>query len=72
MVRLHVPSSCFTLMDRMGSEPYWSITIGATINFDGDSDSDGTCKRTFAEIKHSQRENLKTFDFFSDVLNNLF
>ena len=36
-------------MGRMGTEPIlpvkWSVSTGTMINFDGDSDGDGTCKQ---------------------------
>ena len=43
------------LMGRMGTEPIlsikWSVSIDATINFDGDGDKDGdgTCKQAFRQ-----------------------
>ena len=49
-----VPMVSVRLRDRMGTEPIvsvkWTVTIGTTLNFDGDGhgDRDGTCKQTFS------------------------
>ena len=50
-----MPMVTVHLMGRMGTEPIlsikWSVSIDATINFDGDGDKDGdgTCKQAFRQ-----------------------
>ena len=50
-----MPMVMVHLMGRMGTEPIlsikWSVSIDATINFDGDGDKDGdgTCKQAFRQ-----------------------